>query len=288
MHKRFLTPGFFAGLPSRMRSLRSLFVIRLKVSLQYRAAALAGIATQTFWGFIMIFILEAFYASSTASAPMDFPQVVTYIWLGQAFLGMLPWNIDLHLASEIRSGNIGYSLVKPLGLYSQWFVSTLGDKLGRVLLRALPLLFFVTVILPLTPLSRLALIWPRDFMVLSSWLMSLILALVLGVSFLTSAHATMLWTISADGIRFFIMPVVTIFSGMIIPLPLFPDVLQTLLRLLPFSGMVDVPNRIYSGDISGPETALALTIQLVWIVLFMAAGRFMMSRGTAKLVVQGG
>jgi hypothetical protein len=62
--------------------------------LQYRAAAVAGFGTQVFWGLMRIMIFEAFYRSSSADQPMTFPQVVTYVWLGQAMLAMFPWNVD--------------------------------------------------------------------------------------------------------------------------------------------------------------------------------------------------
>ena len=55
---------------------------RFSSLLQYRAAAAAGFGTQLFWGFIRVMIFHAFYRSTTAAQPMEFPEVVTYIWLG--------------------------------------------------------------------------------------------------------------------------------------------------------------------------------------------------------------
>lgn len=37
------------------------FKLRLMTIFQYRASALAGIATQFFWGFMMLFIYTAFF-----------------------------------------------------------------------------------------------------------------------------------------------------------------------------------------------------------------------------------
>ena len=37
------------------------FKLRLMTVFQYRASALAGIATQFFWGFMMLFIYTAFF-----------------------------------------------------------------------------------------------------------------------------------------------------------------------------------------------------------------------------------
>ena len=69
-----------------MRPLWAIFSARFRALLQYRAAALAGVGTQLFWGLIRVMIFGAFYASSTAVQPMTYPEVITYIWLSQAML----------------------------------------------------------------------------------------------------------------------------------------------------------------------------------------------------------
>ncbi len=81
-----------------MSAYRAVLSARFRMLLQYRAAALAGMSTQLFWGLIRVMIFEAFYRSSTAIQPMTFPEVVNYVWLGQAMFAMLPWSID----TEIR------------------------------------------------------------------------------------------------------------------------------------------------------------------------------------------
>ena len=45
-----------------MRVYASVLKLRLLIGMQYRAAALAGVATQFFWGFISIMVFEAFYS----------------------------------------------------------------------------------------------------------------------------------------------------------------------------------------------------------------------------------
>ena len=79
---------------------------RYRLLLQYRTAAFAGFVTQFFWGAIRIMILGAFFATTMDEQPMSFAQVVSYVWLGQAFLGILPWNVDDELARMIREGGV--------------------------------------------------------------------------------------------------------------------------------------------------------------------------------------
>jgi ABC-2 type transport system permease protein len=75
--------------------------------LQYRAAAIAGFVTQMFWGSIKIMIFVAFYAASGSDEhPMSLAAVITYVWLGQALLGILPRNIDQEIRELVRSGGV--------------------------------------------------------------------------------------------------------------------------------------------------------------------------------------
>ena len=68
--------------------------------LQYRAAAIAGFGTQLFWGFIKVMVFVAFFEASSSPQPMTFAQVIVYVWLGQALLALLPWNVDQEIAGS--------------------------------------------------------------------------------------------------------------------------------------------------------------------------------------------
>ncbi len=65
------------------------FRARFQLMLQYRAAALAGFATQVWWGALRIMIFAAFYGVHAAAAPISLADAVTYVWLGQALLALL-------------------------------------------------------------------------------------------------------------------------------------------------------------------------------------------------------
>ena len=106
--------SYWAVLSAQFRSL-----------LQYRAAALAGLGTQVFWGLIRVMIFQAFFRSTTVEQPMELGDVLTYVWLGQAFLALLPWQ-DNALRSLIRTGGVGYELLRPVDLYGFLVLSISG------------------------------------------------------------------------------------------------------------------------------------------------------------------
>ena len=61
-----------------MKTYISNFKLRFVSSLQYRAAALAGIPTQIFFGLVYIMVYLAFYESNSTDVPMNFAQLASY------------------------------------------------------------------------------------------------------------------------------------------------------------------------------------------------------------------
>ncbi len=271
-----------------IRPLVAVVSARYRTLLQYRAAAFAGFATQLFWGAIRLMILAAFFAAATEPQPMDLPQIVAYVWLGQALLGMLPWNVDADFRAQVRDGTVGYDLLRPLDLYAYWFGRTLAFRIAAPTLRGIPMVLFAMVLLPLAGLGDWALTPPASTVAFAGFVVSLVLAAMLATAVTLLAHISLLWTISGVGMDRVLTVLVTVFSGLIVPLPLFPDWLQPLLNWQPFRGLADVPYRIYSGNIPPADIAGELLFVLVWTIALVWLGRLILFRGVRRMVVQGG
>ena len=119
-----------------MKAYYSLFKMRLLKGLQYRVAALAGVCTQFFWGFMFIMIFEAFYNSTTASQPISLRELIQVLWLQQSFLVFIMlWYRDTELINLITSGNIAYELCRPADLYNLWYAKLIAQRLSGAALR---------------------------------------------------------------------------------------------------------------------------------------------------------
>ena len=134
---------------------------QFRALLQYRAAAIAGLGTQVFWGLIRVMIFQAFFRSTTAEQPMEVGDVLTYVWLSQAFLALLPWNQDNDLRALIRTGGVGYELLRPVDLwtcgpvdlYGFWYCRSLAFRTAPTVLRAVPLIAFAGVFMGMDALQ---------------------------------------------------------------------------------------------------------------------------------------
>jgi ABC-2 type transport system permease protein len=253
---------------------------RFRTLLQYRAAALAGIGTQIVFGLIHVTVLGAFYAVSPSSQPMTYPQTVAYVWLGQAMLGMLPWNYDREVVQMIRSGNVAYELLRPLDLYGLWYSRALAMRTAPTLLRAVPMFVIASLFLGFRP--------PPSFASGAAWAAATLGALALSSALTVLMSVSALWTVSGEGAFYLVATAATVFSGMVIPLPLFPDWLQPVLSALPFRGLCDVPFRLYSGNIPPSAAVVCVVQQLAWVAVLIVFSRLLLARGLRRLVVQGG
>ncbi len=266
-----------------MKVYQAIIRLRFMLLVQYRVAALAGMATQFMWGLVMIMVLEAFYLSTSQPQPLSFAQAVGYTWLGQAMLGMLPWNGDGDIQELIRSGNVAYELCRPVDLYNQWYARAIALRVAPTLLRAVPLFAVSIFLLP----ERYSLALPTlgGF---GAWLAATLGALFLGCAITNLMNISLLWTISGEGITRLLPAVVTIFSGMVIPLPLFHPWALRIMELLPFAGLVDTPARFFTGQLPPSQLWVFLARQGVWTIILVLWGRRLLTRGLRRIVVQGG
>ena len=262
-----------------MRAYIAVFTLRFRALLQYRAAAVAGMGTQFFWGLIRMMIFLAFYEHASADEPLDAGQVVAYVWLGQAFFLLIPFRTDSELEQLVRTGNVAYELLRPVDLLGIWYWRAIASRLAPTLLRSIPLL----VVSTLTGWIH----WGPVSSILAG-IAALAGAVLLSSSVSTVMAITLFWTISGKGINNFLATLSMFFSGLIIPLPLFPDAAQPVLNLLPFRGFGDVPYRLFMGHLPPDRLPMLLLHQILWVFLLLLFSRFLLGRAMKRLVIQGG
>lgn len=264
-----------------MRPYWAVLKARFQMLLQYRVAAVAGLGTQVFWGLIRVMIFAAFFRSAVAgSQPMTMEEVVTYVWLGQAMLLLVLWRVEPEMADMVRTGNVAYELLRPMDLYGLWFARSLAARTAPTLLRCIPLFLLAFAFFDMQP--------PDSVASFCAWLLATSGAVILSATIGALLTITLLWTISGRGLQLLVTAGAWTFSGIVLPLPLFPDWAQPVLNVLPFRGLMDVPFRLYLGHL--PPTAVLglLAHQATWVLLLTAFGRWLLARGTRRLVVQGG
>lgn len=263
-----------------MRAYKAIFRSRISVLFQYRAAALAGMATQAFWAFVNVMILGAFYSQSDAVQPITFLQATTFVWLSQSLIQLIPWNLDKEIEAQIRSGQVATELVRPFDLYWYWYVRSVAMRCVPTLLRSIPLFVIAFLFGELPP--------PVSWEAFFGFFASCVNALFLSASITTLIIISLFWTLAGEGVERLMPHVAVLLCGLVAPLPLFPDWFQPFLSWQPYRGIIDIPTRIYMGMIQGDEIIFYLGFQLVWTGLLILFGRILLSKAMRCFVVQGG
>nr|WP_284289540.1 hypothetical protein [Angustibacter aerolatus] len=96
------------------------------------------------------------------------------------------------------------------------------------------------------------------------------------------------WLLDVRGVVTLYVVVSTVFSGLIIPVHWFPGWLGTVADCTPFPSILQAPVDVIQGRVQGAQVAQTLLLQVGWLLVTMLAGRVVLARATAKLVVQGG
>lgn len=267
-----------------MKKYLAFFRLRFTMGLQYRAAALGGLATQFFWGAMAILAFKAFYDTDPAAFPMSFPATASYIWLQQALLTLVSMGgIDQEFFNVIQNGNVAYELCRPVDVYGMWFTRSAATRVSNALMRCVPVLT-VAALIP-APYGLMA---PPDLPAFLLFLVSLAMALGVITAIGMIVYMLTFHTISPRGVRLIAVGVSDFFSGNIVPLPFFPEGFRQLSELLPFSATANVPIRIYTGDLAGREMVGLMLLQAFWIAALVGVGKLLEWKELKNVVVQGG
>ena len=267
-----------------MKTYLTIFKLKFMNNIQYRAAALAGISTQFFFGIVYIMFYLAFYKSNPTNIPMKWEELVSYLWLNQALFSLVYiWQKDKELLSMIKDGNISYEFTRPINFYKKWFATIYGARLSSVALRFLPVII-IALILP-SPYNLHA---PASILSFIVFLLSLFISSLLVSSITLLIHIITIYTIDEKGIMNLLMVTVEVLSGGTIPLVFFPEPLKTIAYLLPFRYIVDLPFRVYSGNIPVNVAIPDILTSIIWLFIIILLGYILSNNATKKAVIQGG
>jgi ABC-2 type transport system permease protein len=248
--------------------------------LTYRAANLAGLATNFFFGLLRAAVMVALYGARQEVAGLSLSAAITFTGLSQAtiaYLSLFGW---YEVMNAVHSGEIASDLLKPM----PYFVFCLAQDVGRagasLLLRGFPILAAYALFFDL--------VWPQR---VEQWLavvLALALALLVSFAWRFLVNLAAFWTPNALGVGRFAFILSWFLSGFMMPLRFFPDWFVRLCYLTPFPHMVNTVIEVYLGVLQGPALLQALLAQLLWLVALVAIGQLVLRAGVRRLVIQGG
>jgi ABC-2 type transport system permease protein len=247
----------------------------------YRAATLAGIFTNSIFGFFGVAILlAALEAGGGEIAGYTRTDAITYTWITQGLIGTLAVWGWVDLATRIQTGDIVTDLQRPVDLQFMYLSEDYGRGAYQFLARGIPPF--------LVGMAFYTLTFPSGLGQWCAFAISITLAIAVSFGLRFIVNLLAFWVLDWRGIQNLSQAIVTVASGFVVPLAFFPEPLERLLMVLPWASLVQVPVDIFLGKRTGVTLASGLALQCFWALALLLIGRVILQRATLRVVVQGG
>ncbi|HEU5160174.1 MAG TPA: ABC-2 family transporter protein [Streptosporangiaceae bacterium] len=251
----------------------------------YRLGALSEAVTNTVFGFLRAYILIALWQARPALGGYDVTDAVTFCFLTQALIGPVQIFGGMELTERIRTGDVAIDLYRPADLQGWWLADDLGRAAFALGFRGVPPL--VTGIL----VFHLAVPSPAR---LAQFAVAVLLALLAGFGVRYVAAMCVFWLHDDRGVQAVSLVAAMFFSGLLLPLVVFPGALGVVANLLPWAALIQVPADVFLGKagyfgLDGTAGLLATYgFQAFWAIVLFAAGRLLTVAARRRLVIHGG
>jgi ABC-2 type transport system permease protein len=249
----------------------------------YLAATLAGIFTNSVFGVIISFTYLAVWRQEPHAGGYDASDALTYAWIAQALIMTVAiWGGGAtdEVAQRIRTGDIAIDLYRPVRFVGWWLAGDLGRAAYHLITRGLaPTVVGFALFDLRAPAGPLALV---------GFLLAVLLAVVVSFGIRMLVAASAFWLLDANGVRSLMIVLSTFFSGLVVPLVLFPVGVREIAMALPWAAYVQVPVDIWLGHRTGADLLAGLAFQAGWAVVLLLACDAVVRLATRKVVVHGG
>jgi len=262
---------------------RAAFLVGLQSNLVYRV----NFAVRGFFSFfhlIVVFILwTAAYAGNPGIGGFSFGQTFTYfvaLIVVQFMIGA--FNEDYQISEEIRNGLINQFLLKPVNYFAYRFSIYVSARLVTGLLILLPVIITY-------PLLKEHLVLPHDLWRLALGVPALALSALIqfGIAYIFGMLS--FWFLEIQGLVVLSMALESVLGGQIFPLDLLPGWLFRLSQYLPYYYQMYFPVAIFTGRLSDPAAIMqGLAIQTGWVIVILAVGQLLWTRGLRLHTAVGG
>ena len=263
-----------------MRLFWKLVRLSFRLQMTYRAANLAGLATNFFFGMLRAAVLIALYGARQEVSGYSLPDAVTFTGLSQATIACLSFFGWWEVMQSVYSGEIGADLLRPADFLTFWLARDLGRAAASFLMRSLTIMVAYALVFGITTPQSVAQWLAVALALLLSWLVSF------AWRFLVNLAA--FWTPDARGAGRFAFGLSWFLSGFLMPLRFFPGWFSRLCALTPFPSMVNTVVEVYLGVLHGSDMVRAMLAQVLWIAILVVACRLVLRAGLRRLVIQGG
>ncbi|MDF2608050.1 MAG: daunorubicin transporter permease, partial [Bacillales bacterium] len=254
--------------------------IRFLMMLAYRTNYYTGIIIYIINIGAYYFLWKAIYGARGELEGVSMVQMTTYVaiaWMARAFYFN---NIDREIANDVRDGKVATELIRPYNYLLTKLMQALGEGLFRIFLFSLPGMIIVAFIFPVNI--------PIEPELWFYFLVSITFSFIINTQINILTGLSSFFLMNNGGLIRAKRVLIDVFSGLVIPINLFPLWAQDIFKFLPFQSISYTPSMIFSKAFSYGELINALVMQGVWSLILILPIQIIWVYAKRKVIVQGG
>ena len=259
-----------------------LYVYKVQIlkSLAYKFDVYGNIIMQTIIMIATAFFWKALFKNAESMGGVSVDTMLTYTVISSMISVVLITNVEWRITESVQTGAIAIDLMRPVNIFGVFFAENLGSVTALFFQNLLPIFIIGSLFIKL-PAPRSA----YEFML---FLISLVLAFFINWYLSVIFGMFSFKVIEMSALIQVKKHLVRLLSGSMIPLWFFPNWLRSVLEILPFPYIYQLPLSIYVGHYTSESLARGLIIQILWVMALFLIETRLEKQAIKHVMVQGG
>lgn len=259
-----------------------LYVYKVQIlkSLAYKFDVYGNIIMQTIIMIATAFFWKALFKNAESMGGVSVDTMLTYTVISSMISVVLITNVEWRITESVQTGAIAIDLMRPVNIFGVFFAENLGSVTALFFQNLLPIFIIGSLFIKL-PAPRSA---PQFMLFLISLVLAFFINWYLSVIFGMFSFKV----IEMSALIQVKKHLVRLLSGSMIPLWFFPNWLRSVLEILPFPYIYQLPLSIYVGQYTSESLVRGLIIQILWVMVLFLIETRLEKQAIKHVMVQGG
>lgn len=262
-----------------MNPYKRFFLLGFKKSIEYKANIINHIS-------IPLIIIVAFYViwegiyqkAGPIIGGLTFEQMTVYFVVTTLMHGLNSEYITKQIDTLMSSGNIVNYMTRPINFLGALFFRNFGQNSVNILVKFILVLLISTIFVQFSP----------NKMHILLFLIYLPVFVLFNIALYSTIGLLSFWITKTWGISDLFEMIQWVLGGALLPLTLFPEAFQGILKLTPFYYLQFTAAQIYLSQITTAQALVSMAILIGWSLFLLVIAAFMIKKGMKKLEIFGG
>jgi ABC-2 type transport system permease protein len=254
----------------------------LSTSFRQRFVYRSGVWMDILHGCLFIFLQGSLWTALIATGYTDntLQEMISYVIINTLVGYLTSFHATGLMTRRVEDGSIASDLILPVSFKWKIFFENIGGNIFDFCFSGIATL--------VTALILYGASGPAGVLQFAAFLLSVLLGILISYQILYLFSLSAFWVIKPWYIPVLAGALTKLFGGGVIPIWLYPDWLKALSGILPFRFITYEPIQIFLGNHQGMDILRCLLMQGIVFAVLVLIEKFLWSKASHKVFVQGG